>query len=184
LERSAVFILVGKTGLGHDHGVMGRLQDGTVQLGQDANAGQLIFNMASFDADSPLARQYVGLKGEINESTRQQVNSNMLGKDVLNVAQFPRANFIIQSAIPLAAAPGSSGARYQLSGNFTLHGVTKPLQLICEATPERDGLRLRTAFSVLQSDYGMKPYTAALGAVGVANELKICGDLLIAQANR
>jgi hypothetical protein len=179
LERSAVFILVGKTGLGHEHGVIGRLQAGQVSLGRNKDAGQLIFNMATFDADSSEARQYVGLKGETNESTRKQVNANMLGKDVLNVAKFPTAALTIDSALPLAPAPGASGTRYELSGSFTLQGVTKPLKLTCEATPQKDGLRLTTGFVVRQSDFGIKPYSAALGTVGVADELKIWGDLLL-----
>lgn len=180
LERSAIFVLVGKTGLGHEHGVTGRLRAAQISLGQNQNAGQLVFDMTTFDADSPQARQYVGLKGETSEGTRKQVNANMLGKDVLNVAKFPTATFTIESAQPLAPAAGSSAARYELAGAFTLHDVTKPIKLVCEATPEKDGLRLRTAFSLLQTEYGIKPYSAALGAVGVANELKIWGDLLLA----
>jgi hypothetical protein len=184
LERSAVFILVGKTGLGHEHGVIGRLQAGQVSLGRSKDAGQLVFSMATFDADSPEARQYVGLKGETNENTRKQVNANMLGKDVLNVAKFPTASLIIDSALQLAPAPGASPTRYELSGFFTLQGVTKPLKLTCEATPQKDGVRLTTGFAVRQSDYGIKPYSAALGAVGVADELKIWGDLLLAADGR
>jgi polyisoprenoid-binding protein YceI len=140
--------------------------------------------MATFDADSPEARKYVGLNGETNESTRKQVNANMLGKDVLNVAQFPTASLKIDSALPLSPAPGANSPRFELNGSFTLHGVTNPVKLVCEATPQKEGLRLRTGFTVLQTDYGMKPYTAAYGAVGVANELKVWGDLLLATDGR
>lgn len=179
LERSAVFILVGKTGFGHEHGVMGRLQAGQVLLGRDKDAGQLVFEMATFNADSLAARQYVGLKGETTDSVRKQVNANMLGQDVLNVAKFPTAVLTIDSALPIPGDPGASLTRYELNGFFTLHGVTNPVRLTCEATPQKEGLRLRTGFTVLQSDYGIKAYTAAFGAVGVTNELKIWGDLLL-----
>jgi hypothetical protein len=39
---------------------------------------------------------------------------------------------------------------------------------------------LRGNFTILQSDFGITPYKAALGAVGVADELKIWGDIWIA----
>ena len=35
-------------------------------------------------------------------------------------------------------------------------------------------------FSLLQTDYGIKPFTTALGAIGVADRLTIYGDLWVA----
>lgn len=184
LERSAVFVLVDKTGLGHEHGVMGRLRSGQIVLGRNKDAGQLVFDMSTFDADSAEARHYVGLKGETSEGTRKQVNANMLGKDVLNVAKFPTATLTIDSALPLPPVSGNNAERYELVGALTLHGVTHPVKLVCEATPHKEGLRLRTGFTLSQKDYGIKPFSAALGAVGVANDLKIWGDVLLAASGQ
>ncbi len=45
--------------------------------------------MNSFDADTDAARRYLGLEGSTDESTRKQVNANMLGaigiKDKLTI---------------------------------------------------------------------------------------------------
>jgi polyisoprenoid-binding protein YceI len=70
-----------------------------------------------------------------------------------------------------------------MSGNFTLHGTTRPIKFIAVAdTKARAGwTHLRGNFSILQSEFGMKPFTKAFGAIGVTDELQIHGDLWIAQ---
>lgn len=184
LSRSRIYVLVGKTGLGHEHGVIGNLQSGQVLLGAKESAGVLVFDTTSFDVDSPGARKFVGLKGESDKSTRKQVNDNMHGKDVLDTSKYPTSTFTIDSALPTKPTAGRKTARYELKGSFTLHGVTNPLKLICEATPQKDGVRLTTGFTALQSDYGIKPFSKAFGAIGVADELRIWGDLTIATGDQ
>lgn len=180
LDKSRVYIFVGKTGFGHEHAVVGKLKSGAVLLGRREKAGGMVFDMTTFDADHPDARKYIGLKGETDKDTRKQVNENMRGKDVLDVANFPTATLTIDSAVNVPPAPGAQATPYQIAGSFTLHGVTKPLKLMCDVTAENDGYRLKTAFTIKQTDYGITPFSKALGAVGVTDELKIYGDVLIA----
>ena len=176
---SRVYIKVGASGrLGHDHGVQGKLASGTIALGE---AGRLIFDMKTFNADTPEARQYVGLSGAVSAGDRQKTNANMLGQDILSVAQYPTATYAIAMALPLdAQAPGEPG-RYKLEGQFTLHGVTRPLPLIAqvEKTATPGVLRMRCAFAIQQSEYGIAPYSTLGGLVGIADRLDIWGDLLI-----
>ena len=65
----------------------------------------------------------------------------------------------------------------QLDGEFTLHGVTKPLQVIAQSETVKGKVRLYGKFTILQSHYGIKPYTKLLGAVGVTDQLTIWGDI-------
>src|SRR5262245_29109995 len=51
-KASRVYVLVGKEGIGHEHGVEGQLKEGTVQLGKDSEAGQIVFDLASFESDT------------------------------------------------------------------------------------------------------------------------------------
>jgi len=180
LEQSRVYIFVGKTGFGHEHAVVGKLKSGSIVLGRAERAGGLIFDMTSFDADSAEARKYIGLQGETDKDTRQQVNANMRSKDVLDTANFPTALLKIDATKELQPAPGPQAARYELTGSFVLHGVKKPLKLMCEVTNEKNGYRVKTVFTIKQTDYGITPFSKALGTVGVTDELKIYGDVLIA----
>jgi polyisoprenoid-binding protein YceI len=182
IERSRVYTFVGKTGFGHEHGVVGRLKGGSIRLGAKQNAGQLEFDLNSFQADTPDARRYVRLSGETNDSTREQVTANMLGKYVLDAEQYPTATFVIDSAIPLKKTHPNSPRYVQLDGQFTLHGATRPLRVIAQATPESGEVRLRGSFTMLQTDYNITPFSKALGAVGVTDKLKIYGDIVLVAA--
>jgi polyisoprenoid-binding protein YceI len=184
VERSRVYTFVGKTGFGHEHGVVGRLKGGSIRLGAKQNAGQLEFDLTSFQADTPEARHYVRLSGESDSSTREQVTANMLGKYVLDVEQYPTATFVIDSAVPLKKTRPNSPRYVQLDGQFTLHGATRPLRVMAQASPESGGVRLRGSFTLLQTDYSIKPFTKALGAVGVTDKLKIYGDIVLVAAQK
>jgi len=98
LKASRVYVYVGKTGLGHGHAVAGALKNGSLQLGATDNAGQLVFDMTTIQADSDAARRYLGLGGSTDAGTRQQVDANMLGPAVLNVANFRTATSVVASA--------------------------------------------------------------------------------------
>jgi len=179
INRSRVYTFVGKTGFGHEHGVVGRLKSGTIRLGADHDAGQLEFDLTSFVADTVEARRYVGLEGETDASTQEQVTTNMLGAYVLDTSHFPTATFVISSALPMRGNQPNGTLRYQLQGRFTLHGVTRPLRIVAEALRESGAVRLRGGFALVQTDYGIKPFSKALGAVGVTDRLKIYGEILI-----
>ena len=177
---SRVFMLVGKTGFGHEHGVEGVIKSGFLKLGAASDAGQIVFDMTTFQADTPAARQYVGLEGTTDADTQRQVNANMLGADVLNVRQFPTATFKVNSSLPARTQRSNAPPQYQLEGEFTLHGTTRKLSLVADATTTEGFLRVRGNFSILQSDFGITPYSKAFGAVGVADRMTIWGDLWIA----
>ncbi|MBL8850967.1 MAG: YceI family protein [Planctomycetaceae bacterium] len=181
LKNSRVYIHVGKTGLGHDHAVVGLLKSGTLLLGASENAGQMEFDLTSFRADSDGARKYIGLQGSSDAGTRQQVDANMLGAAVLNVARFPTATFVIASAAPVKKASQRGLPQYQLTGNFTLHGVTRQIQFLADSESKDGWVHLRGSFSILQSQFGIQPFTKAFGAIGVADRLSIWGDLWIAE---
>lgn len=178
LKTSRVYAFVGKTGLGHEHAVIGTLTSGELHLGREKDAGKLVFDMRSFVADTPEARQYVGLKGETDRATQQKVNSNMLGPAVLNVASFPTATFAVTS-IKKQRDFKDGAAGYQFEGGFTLRGVARKIRFTALDEPKKGWRHLRGRFTIRQTDFGITPFTTALGAVGVADELTIFGDLWV-----
>ncbi len=183
-QVSRVYVFVDKTGFGHQHGVEANLLASRLILGAEENAGTLVFDMTSFKADTARARQYVGLSGTTDESTKKQVTDNMLGSSVLNAKRFPTASFEVTSARPTGQTGSQGLPTYELTGQFTLHGVTRPLRILANVEQARGWLHLRGAFAIKQSDYGITPFSKAFGAIGVANELKIYGDLFIAPTDQ
>lgn len=177
LAGSRVYVFVGKTGLGHDHAVMGALQAGRLRLGAAEQAGSLVFDMRSFRADTADARKLLGLAGETDADTRRQVDDNMLGPAVLDVARHPTAAFEIRSALPAAQQPANGKTAYDLVGTFTLRGVSRPATIRAEAEAIGPVVRLWGGFAIKQTDFGMKPFAKFGGVVGVADELTIYGDI-------
>lgn len=179
LDKSRVYVRVGKTGFGHDHGVTGKLKQGKIHLADPQAGDSLVFDMATFDADSPGARKYVGLTGTTDEATRSQVNANLLGPSVLNARQFPTATFQVKSITKLASSNPAEQS-YRIDGDFTLHGTTRRISVQSRAEDSGDWTHLRGSFAILQSDFGITPFSKAFGAVGVADRLEIWGDFWVA----
>ena len=179
LTKSRVYVFVGKTGLGHNHAVSGLLQAGRVAIGAAEQAGMLVFDMRSFTADSAEARKALGLPGETDASTQKQVQANMIGPDVLDVAQHPTATFQIRSARSSQQQVQGRPPVYELVGTFTLHGVMREVVIPVEVDQRGEWLRLRGMFVIKQTDFGMKPSKKFGGVVGVADELRITGDILV-----
>jgi len=179
LTASRVYVFVGKTGLGHNHAVAGLLQAGRVVLGAADQAGMLVFDMRSFTADTVEARKALGLPGETDASTQKQVQANMTGPDVLDVARHPTATFQIRSAISSKQQVQGRPPVYELIGAFTLHGMAREVMIPVEVEQRGEWLRLRGMFVIKQTDFGMKPYKKLGGVVGVTDELRITGDILV-----
>jgi len=179
VQRSRSFVRVEATGLGHEHGVVGKLLSGTIHLGAAQRAGELVFDTKSFLCDTLESRKYVSLAGDIDDSTQKKTTANMLGADVLNVAHFPKATYAIRSALATPKQNPSDPQWYQLDGDFTLHGVTRPLKINVLAEPGPGVVRLRGQFKISQTQFGITPYSKLFGSVGVADELTIWGDVWI-----
>ncbi|MFO0898253.1 MAG: YceI family protein [Pirellulales bacterium] len=180
LPGSRVFVHVSKTGLGHEHAVIGGVSQGSLNLGAEDNAGEIVFDMQSFRADTEAARKYLGLSGATSASAQRETTANMLGSSVLNADEFPTAVFKIASARLHPKRSRRDLPQYELQGEFTLHGVTRPLNVLAEAEPVKGWQRVRGSFAINQTDFGIKPFTKAFGAIGVADRLTIWGDVLVA----
>jgi polyisoprenoid-binding protein YceI len=180
LNASRVFVHVDKTGLGHEHAVAGKIKSGRVVLGAGRDAGEIVFDMKSFEADGEQARKYVGLEGTTDPSTARQVTANMQSPSVLDTSKFPTAVFKIASATPVDELSRRGLPQYQLRGEFTLHGVSRPLTVLADVQAKDGWTHLRGGFAIRQTDFGIRPFQKALGAVGVADQLTIFGDVWVA----
>lgn len=180
VEHSRVYVFVAKKGAGHDHGIEGRVASGEVHLDRAEDVGRITFDLRAFGADTSAARQFFRLPGETPAETQAEVNGNMHGAGVLDVARFPTAEFTIARLRPLPPEAGQAGRPYQLDGELTLHGVKRPLQITATAETVDGGLvRLRGRFAIVQTAYGIKPFSKLLGAVGVGDELQVYGDVYL-----
>lgn len=179
-DLSRIFIFVDKTGFGHQHGVAGRIKGGFLRVAKES-AGKILFDMPSFRADTLEARRRVGLAGASSQDEQDQVTANMLGESVLDVARFPTALFAVTSVRRFEERSSTGMKQFALDGDFTLHGVTRAVNITATGEQERGYLHLKGSFPLRQTDFGIRPFKKALGAVGVGDVLTVYGDLWIKQ---
>jgi hypothetical protein len=177
--NTRIYVHVFKTGLGHEHAVTGCVKEGIIHLGATQNAGRVVADLTSFVADLDYARKLLGLPGTTDADTQKKVNANMLGAEVLNVAQFPTATATLDSARLLPQLSSNGLPQYLLEGELAFHGVTRKMSVVAEAAEQNGWVRLRGHVTLKQSDFGMTPFTAMLGTIGVADQLELYGEAYI-----
>lgn len=71
-------------------------------------------------------------------------------------------------------------ATARLSGHITIAGVSRPLAV--DVAHERAGdhiIRARATAAITQSEFGIRPYSAMLGALRVRDMVEIRADLTV-----
>jgi polyisoprenoid-binding protein YceI len=118
-----------------------------------------VSGMIQVEADGTIAsgqsRVTVDMRTLTSDST---MRDNYIKRSTLQVDEFPTADFVVTSApglpVPL---PTSGSASFELVGDLTVHGVTRPATwqaTVTFAGPEVTGTATTT---VLMTDFGMTP---------------------------
>ena len=100
-------------------------------------------------------------------------------KKVLHPDKYPTVNFCSKEILEkpeLCYKLGEDG--YHVKGELSLHGVTKPVEFDIKTT---NGENLTGMITLLQKDYGIKPFKAMLGTLKIKNEINIGFDLSLNQ---
>jgi polyisoprenoid-binding protein YceI len=112
---------------------------------------------------------------KISESDRQKIQGTMRD-EVLEVSKYPEINFKSSSINATKIGEGQYQAR--ISGDLTLHGVTRPLTMNAQLEFGDKTLRAKGAFALKQSSFDIKPVSVAGGTIKVKDELKFTFDIV------
>ncbi len=99
----------------------------------------------------------------IGDGKKEDVRKEALGKNVLDVAKFPRIGFVS------TGVSGDTAGAFQVTGNLTVRGVARPVTLSVKRIG--NGYEGETRFPM--SAFGIKPPKAVLGAIGTKDEMTI-----------
>jgi len=118
----------------------------------------------------------LALTGDTKEKDRVEIETTMRNQ-VLEVEKYPEVVF---SSSNISASRVAEGRyRVRVIGDLSFHGVTqKNLWITSEATVSDQELRARGDFSLKQSDFGIKPFSAVGGTIKLKNELKFSFDIV------
>ena len=154
-EQSKLTVHVEKTGLfsafAHNHVIEAPIASS--QLDLEKKTVSLVFNTRAMKVLDP------GVK----DSERAEIDQNMKSDKVLDVERFPEIRFASTSVTPLA------GGQYQVRGDLTVHGVTRPIELPVSSAK----YRFTGSIKLKQTDFGIKPVNIAGGAVKVKDVIEI-----------
>lgn len=170
--KSQLVIQVFKDGaaaaLAHDHTVHATELAGEIVADQatpSASKVNITAQTKSLINDDPQVRKQFGLDPAMPEKDRISVNESMKGEDQLHVSKYPTITFSSTSV------ETSADGKITLVGDFTLRGVTKKLKLPIRVKVVGDTVVGDGKVRFKQSDWGMEPYSAFLGAVRNKDEV-------------
>ena len=99
---------------------------------------------------------------------RAEVQTRMLGPEVLDVAKFPEISFASTAIEP------SGADRWQVTGRLTIRGQVRTIAF----PAARANGRYRGEVVIKQHDFGIEPIKVAGGAVKVKDELRVAFDIV------
>jgi polyisoprenoid-binding protein YceI len=105
----------------------------------------------------------------VSADRRAEVQTRMLGPEVLDTAKFPDITFTSETIVP------AGKDRWNVNGRLTIHGQTRAITFFVT----RVNGRYRGDVAIKQRDFGIEPITIAGGTVKVKDELKIQFDLVV-----
>jgi polyisoprenoid-binding protein YceI len=94
-----------------------------------------------------------------------------MSKKVLHPDKYPAVNFYSKEI-------QEKEDGYHVKGELSLHGVTKPVEFDLKTT---NGENITGMVTLLQKDYGIKPFKAMMGTLKIKNEINIALDLSLNQ---
>jgi polyisoprenoid-binding protein YceI len=118
------------------------------------------------DADSFEVREGTGGVKPLSDGDRAEIHKTL--KEVLNAGQHPTITF------RSTQVEGSAGS-FTLDGELTIMGVTRPVTVQGRVA---DG-RVVGGAIVVQSQWGIRPYSAFFGALKLSDEVKVDFDVAL-----
>jgi polyisoprenoid-binding protein YceI len=119
----------------------------------------------------------------LSEGDRRKVNAQAAGPEVLDAERHPRIEFRAER-LELAPGGGPGRLRAAVPGTLTLRGRSAPVTVDVEAESASGTWRVRGSARVKQSAFGIKPFRAVGGGVGVKDEVESELSLTLRQSAR
>lgn len=142
-------------------------------------SGKLQFEPGTFASASlqvSIDVNSLAIAGEVKDKDRVDIERTMR-EQVLEVQRYQEITFTSNNISMSRLGEGRYRAR--IIGDLTMHGATqKNLWISAETTVKDDALRAKGDFSLKQTDFGIKPFSAVGGTIKLKNELKFTFDIV------
>jgi len=173
-ENSTVNILVYRAGtlarFGHNHVMTANKLAGQAWINPEFEKSgfDISFQVADLIVDDADARRAAGsdFPPEIAQSDKDATRSNMLKTEVLDAERFPEIR------VQATSVHGTLGAPKVIAG-ISIKGVRREIEIPLSLSVESSRLSAHGEFDILQSEFGIKPFSVGLGTLQVQDRLHI-----------
>jgi hypothetical protein len=177
-QASQVTIQVRRAGplarLGHNHVITSADESGLAwTTGVPAQSGFVVrMPVSGLVVDDPEARAAAGpdFPGEVPADAREGTKRNMLRPEVLDGDRYPEI-------VVRADAFGGTWERPVAEARITLRDQARPVSVPLAIQRDDVALVARGSFQVLQSDFGITPFSVAGGAIQVADQVQVSFEI-------
>jgi hypothetical protein len=161
-------------GVGHNHIIASHALSGTIYVPAEPLEAsfEVRISAAELTVDEPELRAQAGadFPPDVSESARAGTRRNMLGPALLDVAEFPDLVLSAERLEPASAAqPGEVLAHVRTEVRGAVRSIEVPVRYRLsgsELTVSVDG-------PLTQSELGLTPFSALLGALAVQDEMQV-----------
>jgi len=161
-ENATLSVRTGRKGAaakaGHDLLMHVSTWEGTLEVDEDSRPSRIELIA---DATSLRVKKGSGGAKALSDGAKTSIQGT-IDKEVL------RRRDISFRSTAIEDSPGSDG--FEVQGDLTLVGVAKPIAFHLSVGGED---QLSASAVVVQSDWGIKPYSALFGALKVADEVRV-----------
>ncbi len=126
---------------------------GSKSVGGSHDGGFGVFNGTIELAGEPpaIARVTADIVMDSTFSDAEKLTGHLKNEDFFDVPKFPRSSFITTEIKP----GGDNGASHTVTGNLTLHGVTKSITFPATIAVSADEAKLTSEFFIKKNDFGI-----------------------------
>jgi hypothetical protein len=178
-RRTLVTIRVYRAGplakLGHNHVITSGDESGVVWQGREPGGSgfELHVPVNTLVVDDAAARAAAGpdFEGSVPDSAREGTYQNLLRPEVLDGARYPQV--VVQ-------CNGLSGTwdKPVAAADLTIKGVTRRVEVPVEIRQVGHSIEARGSFRILQSEFGITPFSVGGGAIQVADGVDLAFDVV------
>ena len=148
---------------GHDLTIEATRWSGVLTVNEDLSRADLDVHI---DLGALVVRDGTGGVKPLTDRDRREIA--VTARKVLASDRHPDAVFAVAGLEPMAEGDG------EISGTLTIRGQARPVRVRVSQTGTD---RYHVETQVIQSEYGIKPYTAFLGALRVRDAIDVAVDL-------
>ena len=160
---------------GHNHVIASHTLTGTLYVPVDPAHATFEVHMPVVDltVDEAVlrAKENSGeFPPDIPDSAKEGTRKNMLGAALLDGEHYPQ---IVLRSERLDPAPGGDGSEWIAHVQVTVRDRTSPVAVPVHYEQQDDQVVVSGEFPLKQSDLGLTPFSALLGALQVVDEMKV-----------